>query len=50
MFDRQFFASKLGQASIASVAAMLAFVSLSTQMQATPDMARVVQVETVELA
>ena len=38
MYDRSFFQSKVGQAAIASVAAMVAFVALSTQMQMAPDM------------
>lgn len=33
MYDRSFFQTKLGQAAIASIAAMCAFVALSTQMQ-----------------
>ncbi|HEX5645313.1 MAG TPA: hypothetical protein VFX62_07370 [Erythrobacter sp.] len=36
MYDRRFFQSKLGQASLASIAAMAAFVALSAQMHATP--------------
>ncbi len=31
MYNREFFSSKLGQAAIASIAAMTAFVALSTQ-------------------
>ena len=33
MFNREFIQSKLGQASVASIAAMTLFVALSTQMQ-----------------
>ncbi len=36
MYNRSFFRTKLGQASMASIAAMVAFVALSTQMHATP--------------
>ena len=50
MYDRRFFQSKLGQASIASVAAMALFVALSGQMQATPAMAATIGCEQVELA
>ncbi|MEP3050930.1 MAG: hypothetical protein ABJP48_07480 [Erythrobacter sp.] len=39
MYNRSFFQSKLGQAAIASVAAMMAFVALSTQMQIAPTFA-----------
>ena len=34
MYNREFFRSKLGQAAIASIAAMVAFVALSTQFNA----------------
>ena len=39
MYDRKFFASKLGLAAIASMAAMIAFniFTLSNQLGATPD-------------
>lgn len=50
MFDRSFFASKLGQASLASVAAMCAFVALSTQMHVAPAYAATLHGETVEIA
>ena len=36
MFDRQFLHSRLGQAALASVAAMALFVALSAQIQAAP--------------
>lgn len=36
MNDSNFFQTKLGQASIASMAAMVMFVALSTQMHAAP--------------
>jgi len=35
MYNRRFFRTRLGQASMASIAAMVAFVALSAQMQAT---------------
>ena len=50
MYDSRFFQTKLGQAAIASIAAMAAFVALSSQLQANPAMAASVQCETVELA
>ena len=50
MYDRRFFQTKLGQAALASIAAMVAFVALSTQMQATPAFAATIPCETVELA
>ncbi|MCP5396221.1 MAG: hypothetical protein H6918_05720 [Sphingomonadaceae bacterium] len=50
MYNRRFFQSRLGQAALASIAAMMAFVALSTQMQATPAFAATIQAETVELA
>ncbi|QIG53464.1 hypothetical protein G6N82_04250 [Altererythrobacter sp. BO-6] len=52
MYDRRFFQSKLGQAAMVSIAAMVAFVALSTQMYASPAQAAVVcaQGELVELA
>ncbi len=36
MYDRRFFQTKLGHASLASVSAMVLFVALATQMQAAP--------------
>jgi ABC-type sugar transport system permease subunit len=50
MYDSRFFQSKLGQAAIASVAAMAAFVALSSQIQASPALAATIHCETVELA
>ncbi|MGB7372653.1 hypothetical protein [Pontixanthobacter sp.] len=50
MFDRRFFTSKLGQASLVSVAAMCAFVALSTQMQVAPAYAATVHAGTVLIA
>jgi hypothetical protein len=51
MYDRRFFASKLGKAAIISVAAMLAFnmLALSQQLQAAP-VSIAAAVHTVELA
>lgn len=50
MFDRRFFQTKLGQAALASTFAMLAFVALTTQMQANPAFAATMPYEAVELA
>lgn len=50
MFDSRFFQSKLGQAAIASLAAMAMFVALSSQIQPTSALAATIQCETVELA
>ena len=50
MFDRRFFQSSLGKASMASVAAMAAFVALSSQIHATPAFAANQTCATVELA
>ncbi|WP_394729002.1 hypothetical protein [Altererythrobacter sp. GH1-8] len=36
MYDRSFFQTKLGHASLASISAMVLFVALATQMQAAP--------------
>ena len=36
MYSRQFFQTKLGHASMASISAMVLFVALATQMQASP--------------
>ncbi|QUL38090.1 hypothetical protein [Erythrobacter sp. JK5] len=35
MYDRRFFSSKLGQAAIASIIAMVAFVAISSQFTAS---------------
>lgn len=50
MYDRRFFASKLGKAALISVAAMLAFnvLTLSQQLQAAP--VPVAQGSAVEIA
>ena len=50
MFDRRFLSTRLGQAALASTAAMLAFVLLSTQIVVTAPMAQVAVAQTVELA
>nr|WP_161593696.1 hypothetical protein [Parerythrobacter lutipelagi] len=51
MYDRSFFQTKLGQAALASIAAMCAFVALTTQMQVSPVVhAAELQHEVVELA
>lgn len=41
MYDRRFFQTKLGQAALASIAAMCAFVALGSQMQVAPAYASV---------
>ena len=50
MYDRRFFSTRLGHAALASMVAMLAFVALSTQMQATTAFAAAPQHDMVELA
>ena len=50
MYDSEFFKTKLGRASIASVAAMVLFVALSTQLQMPPVMAATIGGDTVEIA
>lgn len=50
MYDRRFFATRLGQAALASIAAMAVFVMLSTQIAVTAPMAQVAVVQTAELA
>lgn len=47
MYDRRFFQTKLGQAALASIAAMVAFVALSTQMHATPAFAATIGEQSV---
>jgi len=50
MLDRRFFASRLGQAALASTAAMAVFVMLSTQIAVTTPMTQVAVAKTAELA
>jgi len=50
MYDRSFFQSRLGQAAIASVAAMIAFVALSSQIAVTAPMPAMAAYAQVELA
>ena len=50
MYDSEFFTTKLGKAALASVAAMVLFVALSTQMQPTPFLAETAGGDTVEVA
>ena len=50
MFDRRFLQTRLGQAAMASVAAMALFVALSAQIEATPAFAATGPTEAVELA
>ncbi len=39
MYDRRFFQTKLGHASLASISAMVLFVALATQMHTAPALA-----------
>lgn len=50
MYDHRFFATRLGQAAMASVAAMGVFVMLSTQVAVTAPIAQVTVGHTAELA
>ena len=50
MYDRRFFQSQLGQAALASIAAMVIFVALSGQIQASPTLVAANPCETVVLA
>ncbi|UIP06192.1 hypothetical protein LY632_10880 [Erythrobacter sp. SDW2] len=50
MYNRAFFRTKLGQAALASIAAMTAFVALSTQMQVSPAYAATPAYQQVEIA
>ncbi|MBY6014273.1 hypothetical protein KUV75_05080 [Qipengyuania gaetbuli] len=50
MYSRQFFRSQLGQAALASIAAMTAFVVLSSQIAVTAPVATLASYEQVEIA
>ncbi|QYJ06753.1 hypothetical protein [Qipengyuania flava] len=50
MYNRSFFSSQLGQAAIASVAAMATFVLLSSQIAVTAPTPVVAAYEQVEIA
>lgn len=50
MYDRRFFRTRIGQAAAASMAAMIAFVLLSTQITVTVPVTKVSMTKTVELA
>ncbi len=50
MYDRRFFQSRLGQAALASVATMVAFVALSLQIAVTAPMPMVAAYAQVEIA
>lgn len=50
MYDRSFFATRLGQAAMASIAAMALFVVMSTQIAITAPMPQVAVAQTAELA
>ncbi|MEM9501019.1 MAG: hypothetical protein AAF941_04160 [Pseudomonadota bacterium] len=45
MYNRRFFDSKLGQAAIASIAAMVVFVAISSQMHASQTQAATIAYE-----
>lgn len=50
MYDRRFFATRIGQAAMASIAAMAMFVVISTQIAVSPPVAHVAMGQTAELA
>lgn len=50
MYDRKFFATRLGQAALASIGAMATFVIFSTQIAVTVPVAHVAVVQTAEMA
>lgn len=50
MFDRSFLATRLGQAALGSLLAMVAFVMMSTQIAVTAPLPQVALVQTAELA
>ena len=50
MYDRSFFATRLGQAAMASIAAMALFVVMSTQIAITAPMPQVAVAQTAEIA
>lgn len=50
MYNRSFFRTTLGQAALVSIAAMVTFVALSSQIAVTTPVPAVVAYEQVELA
>ncbi|MDG5746911.1 hypothetical protein P8Q88_01860 [Qipengyuania sp. XHP0207] len=50
MYDRSFFRTQLGQAAIASIVAMSAFVMLSSQITVTTPVTAIAAIEQVEIA
>jgi hypothetical protein len=50
MYDRKFFATRLGQAALASIGAMAVFVMLSTQIAVTAPTPQIAMAQTAELA
>jgi hypothetical protein len=50
MYDRKFFATRLGQAALASIGAMAAFVMLSTQIAVTAPLGQVAMTQTAAIA
>ena len=50
MYNRRFFKSTLGQAALASIAAMVTFAALSSQIAVTAPMATLAAHQQVEIA
>lgn len=50
MYNRKFFKTQLGQAALASIAAMTAFVALSSQIAVTTPVPVLASINQVELA
>ncbi|WP_375289591.1 hypothetical protein [Qipengyuania sp.] len=50
MYDRRFFSTRLGQAALASIAAMTVFVVMSTQIAVSAPTAHIAAMQTTELA
>lgn len=50
MYNRKFFKTQLGQAALASIAAMTAFVMLSSQITATAPVSTLASYEQVMIA
>lgn len=50
MYDRRFFQTRLGQAALVSITAMVTFVALSSQIATTVPTTAIAVTEQVELA
>ena len=50
MYDRKFFTTRLGQAALASIGAMAAFVMLSTQIAVTTPMVQIAAAHSAQVA